>query len=104
MNVTVKQIKHTWGQHSIIARIESKVDLNLNVEVIEGDPLPIVIVGAHHDSINQWNPYFGRSPGVDDDGSGSTTILEAFRILIESSFLPIRPIEFHWYSAEEVDY
>ena len=45
------------------------------------------------------------APGADDDGSGTVTILEAFRILLESE--PVRAgtlkntIEFHWYSAEE---
>ncbi|KAJ1552432.1 Leucine aminopeptidase 1, partial [Nowakowskiella sp. JEL0078] len=46
------------------------------------------------------NPY-GRAPGADDDGSGSTTIFEAFRLLVTSGFEPTRSIEFQWYSAEE---
>ena len=38
--------------------------------------------------------------GADDDGSGSVTILESYRALISSNFRPVRPVEFHWYSAE----
>lgn len=38
--------------------------------------------------------------GADDDGSGSVTILEAYRALIAADFHPVRTIEFHWYSAE----
>jgi hypothetical protein len=38
--------------------------------------------------------------GADDDGSGSVTILEAYRALITSDFRPERTVEFHWYSAE----
>jgi hypothetical protein len=38
--------------------------------------------------------------GADDDGSGSMTILEAYRALIASDFRPIQDVEFHWYSAE----
>ena len=38
--------------------------------------------------------------GADDDGSGTVTILEAYRALIASDFRPIRTVEFHWYSAE----
>jgi acetylornithine deacetylase/succinyl-diaminopimelate desuccinylase-like protein len=38
--------------------------------------------------------------GADDDGSGSVTILEAYRALITSDFRPVKPVEFHWYSAE----
>lgn len=35
-----------------------------------------------------------------DDGSGSVTILEAYRGLIAADFHPVRTVEFHWYSAE----
>jgi len=38
--------------------------------------------------------------GADDDGSGTVTILEAYRALLESDFRPNRTVEFHWYSAE----
>ncbi|KAL0089810.1 hypothetical protein J3Q64DRAFT_1730217 [Phycomyces blakesleeanus] len=91
-HVTVKEFKHKWDQFSIIARFEgSNEDLK--------DEL--VIVGAHQDSVNMWLPSFGRSPGADDDGSGSTSIFEAFRSLSQNGFKPERPVEFHWYSAEE---
>ena len=38
--------------------------------------------------------------GADDDGSGTVTILEAYRALLASDFKPNRAVEFHWYSAE----
>jgi leucyl aminopeptidase len=41
-----------------------------------------------------------HSLGADDDGSGSVTILEAFRALLDADFHPVRTVEFHWYSAE----
>ena len=41
-----------------------------------------------------------HSLGADDDGSGTVTILEAYRALLESDFKPNRTVEFHWYSAE----
>jgi len=44
---------------------------------------------------------FLPAPGADDDGSGSVSILEAFRGLIAADFHPVRTVEFHWYSAEE---
>nr|AME15509.1 leucine aminopeptidase 2 [Actinomucor elegans] len=91
-HVSVNEFKHSWDQFSIIARFEgSNKDLN--------DEL--VIVGAHQDSVNMWMPSFGRSPGADDDGSGTVTILEAFRSLVHNGFKPERPVEFHWYSGEE---
>uniref|UniRef100_A0A1D1YR87 Leucine aminopeptidase 1 n=1 Tax=Anthurium amnicola TaxID=1678845 RepID=A0A1D1YR87_9ARAE len=93
IDVSVKKFKHSWVQKSIIARFEGS-DPDRQEEV--------VIVGAHQDSINMWFPMVGRSPGADDDGSGTVTILEAFRVLVEGGFKPTRPVEFHWYSAEEV--
>ena len=36
-----------------------------------------------------------------DDGSGTVSILEAFRSLVENGFRPERSVEFHWSSAEE---
>ena len=47
-----------------------------------------------------WLPFL-RAPGADDDGSGTVTILEVFRALVTVGFRPPRPVEFHWYSAEE---
>lgn len=47
-----------------------------------------------------WLPML-RAPGADDDGSGTVTILEVFRSLVGTGFRPQRPVEFHWYSAEE---
>jgi leucyl aminopeptidase len=39
----------------------------------------------------------------DDDGSGAMTTLETFRVLAsDPNFKPTRPVEFHWYSAEEL--
>jgi leucyl aminopeptidase len=51
--------------------------------------------------IKKWNPWWGTSPGADDNGSGSVTIFESLRVLVSSGFLPKKPLEFHWYAAEE---
>lgn len=92
VDVSVRKFKHPWDQFSIIVRFEgTNVDLNNE----------LVIVGAHQDSVNMWMPSFGRAPGADDDGSGTVTILEAFRVLVQGGFKPERPVEFHWYSGEE---
>ncbi|KAG9124044.1 Leucine aminopeptidase 1 [Ceratobasidium sp. 392] len=58
-----------------------------------------VIISAHQDSTNMWP--FLPAPGADDDGSGTVTILEAYRSLIAANFTPVHDVEFHWYSAEE---
>jgi bacterial leucyl aminopeptidase len=60
----------------------------------------VVIIGAHQDSKNYKEPE-KRSPGADDDGSGTVTILEAFRQLAEVGYAPAKTLEFHWYAAEE---
>jgi leucyl aminopeptidase len=88
--VTVSTFEHSWPQSSIIARFEGTKE-----------PEEIVIIGAHLDSVNLWLPAFGRAPGADDDGSGTSSILEAFRALVDGGFSPERTVEFHWYAAEE---
>ncbi|KAJ3238393.1 Leucine aminopeptidase 1 [Chytriomyces hyalinus] len=92
VKITVSKFEHEWAQFSIIVRVEDAED------DLTG---PIVVVSAHQDSTNQWNPWWGAAPGADDDGSGSCTIFEAYRVLVEGGFVPIRPVEFHWYAAEE---
>ncbi|KAH8593508.1 aminopeptidase-like protein [Bisporella sp. PMI_857] len=90
--VHAEHFKHPWGQHSIIATIPGKSNST-------------VVVGAHQDSINLWLPSILSAPGADDDGSGTVTILEAFRALLTSTAVvegnATNTIEFHWYSAEE---
>ena len=52
-----------------------------------------------------WLPSILAAPGADDDGSGTVTILEAFRVLLQSEDVikgnAQNTIEFQWYSAEE---
>ena len=63
--------------------------------------LPLTIIGAHQDSANYLFPLL-PAPGADDDMSGSTSILEAFRALAGRGYIPEHgPVEFHWYAAEE---
>jgi bacterial leucyl aminopeptidase len=54
------------------------------------------------DSINLKSPINGRAPGADDDGTGSVNLIEGFRALVAAGFAPSTPVEFHWYSGEEV--
>ncbi|KAI8801215.1 hypothetical protein BJ742DRAFT_685328 [Cladochytrium replicatum] len=96
---SVRQVHHSFPQSSIIARIEPVSDVSFASN-------PIVIVGAHLDSVNVQDPMNGRSPGADDDGSGTATLFESLRVLLESRVLDSsvgwsKPIEFHWYAGEE---
>lgn len=92
LNIAIRKFEHSWTQFSIIARIEG----------IKENHDEVVVVGAHQDSISGYFfPANSRAPGADDDGSGTITIVEAFRSIILSKFQPERSIEFHWYSGEE---
>ncbi|KAL8775273.1 MAG: hypothetical protein Q9209_000280 [Squamulea sp. 1 TL-2023] len=88
----VKAFSHPWGQNSVIATIPGKSNKT-------------VVVGAHQDSINLFFPSLLAAPGADDDGSGTVTILEALRVLLQFEAIvqgnASNTIEFHWYSAEE---
>jgi len=88
----VEKFDHEWGQPSIIATIPGKTNNT-------------IVIGAHQDSINLFLPAFLAAPGADDDGSGTVTILEALRVLLQSNDVVTgkaeNTIEFHWYSAEE---
>ncbi|KAI1079106.1 Zn-dependent exopeptidase [Whalleya microplaca] len=90
--VRAEHFEHSWGQNSVIA-------------TIPGQSNSTVVIGAHQDSINLWFPSVLPAPGADDDGSGTVTILEAFRVLLSSEDIikgnAPNTIEFHWYSAEE---
>lgn len=90
--VSAAHFQHSWGQNSIIATIPGKTNKT-------------IVVGAHQDSINLWLPSVLAAPGADDDGSGTVTILEAFRVILTSEDIVKgnheNTLEFHWYSAEE---
>jgi bacterial leucyl aminopeptidase len=88
----VQPFPHSWQQSSIIATLPGKSDKT-------------VVIGAHQDSINLFLPSILSAPGADDDGSGTVTILEALRVLIQDKDFAAgkakNTLEFHWYSAEE---
>jgi len=87
-SISVAEFPHSWGQNSIILKIKGS-----------DSSAGSVIISAHQDSTNMWP--FLPAPGADDDGSGTVTILEAYRGLIAANFTPVHDVEFHWYSAEE---
>ena len=90
--VFAESFPHSWQQHSVVATIPGQTNTT-------------VVIGAHQDSINLWLPSILAAPGADDDGSGTVTIMEAFRALLGSEDVvngkAQNTIEFHWYSAEE---
>jgi len=96
--LSLETFPHSFPQSSVIARFEPTGGRASSSS--HQDVLPRIIIGAHQDSANYKFPML-PAPGADDDGSGTVTILEAFRTLVEAGFKPAAPVEFHWYAAEE---
>ena len=65
---------------------------NVIAETRGGDPDKVILVGAHLDSV-------GTGPGINDNGSGSSGILEIAEQL--RGVYPRNKIRFVWFSAEE---
>ncbi|ODM92510.1 putative leucine aminopeptidase 1 [Orchesella cincta] len=91
-SASVVEVDHGYLQKSIVARFEG-ADPTLRDEV--------VIIGAHLDSVNR-NGATLQAPGADDNGSGSVTVLETLREIVESGLILNRTVEFQWYAAEEI--
>ncbi|KAL1734135.1 hypothetical protein EV714DRAFT_281257 [Schizophyllum commune] len=93
---TVTKFPHKFVQNSVVLRLDATDDSTPDEEK------ELVIVGAHQDSLNYRLPFF-RAPGSDDDGSGTVTVFQILRSLVEQEFVPPKGIavEFHWYAAEE---
>jgi len=60
----------------------------------------VVIIGAHMDSVG--SSASGRSPGADDDASGTASLFEIFRVLVNNNYQPDYTLRFMAYAAEEV--
>ncbi len=65
---------------------------NVLAETAAGDPDHVVMLGAHLDSVP-------AGPGVNDNGSGSATLLELARQFAACS--PNNKVRFAWWGAEE---
>jgi len=86
-DITVTKFRNSFVQSSIIARIPGQ---GPNAD-------ELVIIGGHVDSVASGQ----IAPGADDDATGSSTVLEVFRVLSTQNFIPSRTIEFHGYAGEE---
>jgi bacterial leucyl aminopeptidase len=56
---------------------------------------PAIVLGAHMDTLD------GRMHGAGDDGSGSSSLMEAARILLATQTTLKHPVYMIWYAAEE---
>ncbi|MET9248140.1 M28 family metallopeptidase [Nonomuraea sp. NPDC003709] len=60
-----------------------------------GDPNDILMVGAHLDSVT-------AGPGINDNGSGSASILETALEVSRQALQPAKHLRFAWWGAEEL--
>jgi leucyl aminopeptidase len=86
-SIKIDLVDHTrTPQKSVRVRIEGA-----------NRPHQLVVLGGHVDSISSS----GAAPGADDNASGSSNLIEIFRILLEQDKAPQRSIEMFWYAGEE---
>ncbi|KAI8304511.1 putative leucine aminopeptidase 2 [Colletotrichum sp. SAR11_240] len=72
--------------------VEERITQNVFVETEEGDPHNVVMLGAHLDSVQ-------AGPGINDDGSGTSLLLELFLAL--TKYRTKNKVRFAWWGAEE---
>ena len=73
---------------------EERTTRNVIAETPTGNPDHVIVVGAHLDSVS-------RGPGINDNGSGSATLLEVAEVYALQGREPRNKLRFMWYSAEE---
>ncbi|NDG84093.1 MAG: M20/M25/M40 family metallo-hydrolase [Proteobacteria bacterium] len=93
-DVKVELFSHSFEQPSVIATIPGQGPHQNEV----------VVIGGHEDSINQsaWGSRDMVAPGADDNATGVATVLEVFRVMIQTNFKPDRTLMFMTYAGEEV--
>lgn len=69
--------------------------VNVIAETSGGDPDKVLMVGSHLDSVS-------AGPGINDNGSGSATVLEIARAVVETGYEPEYRLRFAWWGAEEL--
>jgi Zn-dependent M28 family amino/carboxypeptidase len=75
---------------------EFRTTRNVIAETPTGDPNRVIVVGAHLDSVT-------AGPGINDNGSGSGTILEVAEIFAQQGRENRNTLRFMWYGAEELN-
>lgn len=89
------------GGHRAAVRVaastvsENRQTTNVIAETKSGDEDGTVVVGAHLDSVSE-------GPGINDNGSGSATILEIARQMSALGLEPRNKVRFAFWGAEEL--
>lgn len=92
--VTASGATGVTARLKVDAAVENRVAYNVIAETPGGDPSRVVVVGAHLDSVT-------RGGGINDNGSGSATILEVAEVFAAQEREPRNKLRFMWYGAEE---
>ncbi len=77
-----------------VTRSERRTAQNVIAETRRGDPDDVVMAGAHLDSVDE-------GPGINDNGSGSATLIEVAEQISEQRIRPENKLRFAWWGAEE---
>ena len=72
--------------------VKNAKTLNIIAQTTAGDPENVVMLGAHSDSV-------AAGPGINDDGSGSISLLEVATAL--TNYTVNNQVRFAWWAAEE---
>ena len=107
INVPVVGISQALGQqlsalsgltvHLVTNTIsEFRTTRNVIAETPTGDPNRVIVIGAHLDSVT-------AGPGINDNGSGSATILEVAEVYAQQVRESQNKLRFMWYGAEELN-
>ncbi|PNS21215.1 Vacuolar membrane protease [Sphaceloma murrayae] len=84
------EVIEPYFQHT--QTVETKITQNVFAESVSGDPNNVIMLGAHLDSVK-------AGAGINDDGSGSSLLLELFDGLQHFGFR--NKIRLAWWGAEE---
>ncbi|MEU8650894.1 M28 family metallopeptidase [Streptomyces sp. NPDC048737] len=73
----------------------SRVGYNLIADWPGGDTNQVVMAGAHLDSVSS-------GAGINDNGTGSSAVLEAALTVARTGYQPTKHLRFAWWGAEEL--
>jgi Zn-dependent M28 family amino/carboxypeptidase len=86
----------TTARLSVAVQVNAaRPTFNVVAETRGGNPANVVMAGAHLDSVP-------AGPGINDNGSGSATLLEVARQMARLGIKPANRVRFAWWGGEEL--
>jgi Zn-dependent M28 family amino/carboxypeptidase len=90
-----KEIPGLMLHMSITASQYNVTTSNIIADTTKGNPNLTIVVGSHLDSVP-------AGPGINDNGSGSSTNLELALLFFKLGIIPSNRMRFAWWGAEEI--